>query len=79
MDYLRFIMKMITITGALMNIIGSIILYRSVKSSQSNLEGIYVNRGKEIHPVALLDKELAKRGIGFIILGFFIQFLVILS
>lgn len=67
----------LNIGGIIFNLIGSIILFISIKPSQQNLEGDYTDKGLKIYHNALLDFVLAKRGIRFIILGFALELVVI--
>jgi Na+/phosphate symporter len=61
----------LNIGGLVFNLVGAIFLFISIKSSHYATE-INSETKKEI-PIALLDKNIAKTGLGFIFLGFLLQ------
>lgn len=65
------IRKLLVIGGLLFNLIGTVFLFLSVKPSENAFED---NRetGAET-PMALIDKNMAKIGIGLIFIGFLFQ------
>lgn len=63
--------KLFTIGGLLFNVIGTVFLFLSVKASKSAFEDDRETRTET--PMALIDKNMAKIGIGFIFIGFLFQ------
>ena len=84
-------MTALSASGLILNVIGAILLYRSIKPSSGSAllradlkkirdaqqHGKPFDAEPELQPVAVLEERLAKTGLGCIIAGFTIQFLAV--
>ena len=70
-------LKLLPIGGLTSNFIGAIMLYFSINPSLSGVQGF--NDKKELWalPAVGLNAKLAKRGLKFVVFGFFIQLLAL--
>lgn len=71
-------MKWLIALGLIINLIGTLKLYLSVKPSKSNLIGEYENKGMKIYSMAVMDEHLSKEGIRIIAYGFIAQLLAVI-